>query len=300
MPSTDWDVLRSTMEAFDDAGLTWALLHGSDSFGIGRPSDLDVAIDLASPDAPTRFLSALARRDLHPLLLWPNDLRGSGLFVASTDLKQGAQIDLLVDPSGSSKYGIRTSALLSASTREDWPPRPCPADEWIYSAIKRWMKGQHERLEGLLAGPPQGVSGRIDEVLRSDRAAVLRELIAGGRPSVRQNLQWRAATSVRLASRLASPVGRWFHVVGANDLVVAQELNNRLGRVVLGSTNYRLSTSNFTARFGVHPDLWRARALVTTGARPLSRRAHHVSALPDWRAATATTSRAFIHWASRS
>jgi hypothetical protein len=233
MGLTDGELARALLDGMADEGVRFAVLHQSERLQAG---EIDSDIDLVVADPPAVVMSRLrvllARLGLAPILVWPYDAGATrGVFLARADLTEGLQLDLLHDPTGLGKYGIRSAAALAESVSGRWPALAADA-ETAYRIRKR-----------LLKGPPASVQSLVDGV--GDPAAVVaaaaRIMTPRAAESVTRALarrSWRARSATPLPirwrrgwRRLRRPVGAWVHLVNGSE-GQADELRRRLARIL--------------------------------------------------------------------
>ena len=140
----------------------WILLHGESSLvGRGPLSDVDTTVGSVTVDELLRSLQT-APGGLQLVAVWPYDCRGVALFLASSRLDRVVQLDVLADPEGLGRYGVRTAELAARAVGTEHPwRRPDPLDQALYLLSKRTAKGQADR-----------VSTLVDELGHHDREAV--------------------------------------------------------------------------------------------------------------------------------
>lgn len=69
----------------------------------------------------------------------------ASVFFATETAEEGIQLDLLHDPSGSGRYGFRTTALLEEVQFVDGWPALSHGAGLVYLLRKRLVKGNEER-----------------------------------------------------------------------------------------------------------------------------------------------------------
>ncbi len=262
---------RSAIEAVWEVCPSAALLHGIERVaGNDQLSDLDVATDLMNPKTRVQLLSALAMRDLLPVVVWPYDTGAATVMLATTGLQEGVQLDLLQTPSGRGKYGIRTGVALANAVNLEWGRSLSPVDTWLYQLRKRILKNQHTVVAQLLDCPPaiqSELHRRIDELFVPRHAAVVHQVLDGALAgNVRTPL---LSELTRLGRRLARPAGLSVHVRGGEENVA--ELVGRLNRFMPLTAAWpaqSLRGHERLSRMSQERTLrWRAGVFVTWGVR---------------------------------
>ena len=129
-------------------------------------------VDLCVSDAPLSIISAAAptleSHGVLPIMVFHYD-RGSYSFFFSNRLGTGAaQVDVLHDPRGAARYGIRTDALLARRVSGIRWPTIEPLDEALYVLRKRLVKADLPRLvqarEQVLALGLDNATRRVPEL----------------------------------------------------------------------------------------------------------------------------------------
>jgi hypothetical protein len=262
MATTNSRLAAASLEAMQEAGVHFALLHELERLLRGDLSDVDAVVGEPALTAIRRTTPAWRSRGILPVLVWPYDIGGTAtVFLATVDASEGAQLDLLFDPRGVGKYAVKSAALLATADRSGMLPTVSDAASLIYQWRKRTVKGQWERLPTL-----------SERARHLDRRAVLTasETISGSstlgrelleaRPQVRgQRLRRHLARrGLRIAQRLVSPVGFWAHAADAD---LGEELAGRFSRFLV-----RAATEATPSRF--REPAWWAMRVMPTRLRP--------------------------------
>lgn len=153
MPTTDGTLAVPLLAGLDAMGCSYAVLHNVQFVHSTDPcSDIDLIID-RDPRFVLEELSALVESDgLHLAMVWEYDAPSLGTFWLTNDGQGGVQFDLMYDPSGRGRYGLRTDRALANHRRhEEWPPRLDEMASALYQLSKRISKADHIRALALLA-----------------------------------------------------------------------------------------------------------------------------------------------------
>ena len=238
LPITDPNVPVVFLRTLLDSDVGFAVIHGEER--IGTPelvSDVDIVIDRPFGAVVTAAASRLKSYGLVTALAWPYDVGGTAsLFVATADGVHGSQIDLLYDPAGKGRYGLRSNVLLGARGPGSWFPIISALDRDLYLLRKARCKGRTEVAEEIVAkleigGMKLPARRRAQEVF-SRRAA--RDVVDDleRRPERPSIAGARILTNARrFANRIAHPIGFWVELVGPSDAMsdLALELATQFG-----------------------------------------------------------------------
>src|SRR4051812_29477386 len=110
------ETARTLLDGMCELGIPFAILHDQQALLDGvLASDVDVAVS----EPVEMALAALApwgcARGLYLVCVWPYDVAGLSTFWMTEDGAAGAQLDLLYDPAGRGKYGLRTDLAVRRS-----------------------------------------------------------------------------------------------------------------------------------------------------------------------------------------
>lgn len=214
-------------------------MHGEAQLAEGGSiSDLDLAVDERPGGLLRRALPDLHHVGLHTIALWPYDVADTlTAFLSDRDAGRGVQIDLLSDPEGQGKYGVRSSAVFHKTTLgRSWPTVSATC-ELLYSLRKRQVKGQVDRVEDLVAQAQrlprfelESVAGEIFSARVQRRVLrlidVFPQWVEPGAPPA-----YRRRRAVQLLRRLHLPVGYWVEIIGLDDAAaLAKALADRFGK----------------------------------------------------------------------
>ncbi|MDN4484181.1 hypothetical protein [Demequina lignilytica] len=145
MATTKPELARQLLMHLEQLEVRYALLHGSEQLlGNAPMSDVDVVVDRD----PIKIVRELARQqgELTPFLAWEYDTGALTTFWVTSDLADGVQLDLICDPHGRGKYGLRTLAALDHIDHSVWPPQLDAMSRNAYLACKRLVKGDAKRM----------------------------------------------------------------------------------------------------------------------------------------------------------
>jgi hypothetical protein len=276
MGTTDAALALSFLESAVDHGVDFAMLHRLDDVLEGRSlSDLDLAI--RAPSDVHTILRAGASIGIGPMVLWRSDVATLNLFMTTSDLAEGVQVDCLCDDRGVSVYGIRTAPLVEGGrpASSATVPEVAPLDSHLYRVRKRIVKKNLPALAELrdhCPAPTSQAVARANELFSPVAARqVVHFLQFGGMPEGRAldpDRMRRDAT--RLARRFLRPAGAWVHVP---DEEVAAGLGGRLQRFLRHVSVVVWPSGGAVARARLLPEVlacrWRAGIAVSHGRGPV-------------------------------
>jgi hypothetical protein len=238
MATSDGVASAAVLDVLAGCGVRFALLHDEARIAAGSSrSDLDLVVDRDPRRILADHVPDLHRAGLYPIIVWPYDVAETAtVFLARPDASSGVQLDLLCDPSGLGKYGVRSRVLLEQTGQGERWPVIRPEHQLLYLLRKRSHKGARDEVVELRRslGDMQRteILAEVGRLFSPPAAAtVLRILDSGwdanggheGPPSsVRQGMRW--------LRRLRSPIGFWAELVGRDSSASAEELATRFGR----------------------------------------------------------------------
>jgi len=222
MPITDPSLPIRFLDVLETTGLGFVVLHreaeiGKNSLG----SDLDLAVEVHADDVVRRTAGALKEVGLLPVIRWPYDIGGAVTFFISTpEGEHGMQADLLHDPRGRGRYGLRTGELLKRAMIGKRYPVPDPLDERLYLLHKRWCKGQTSALNLELEklhdeGDIEHAHDRVQDLFALQAARSIQLLLDGRSPKPNSAI-FRFRHLPRQLRRAVSPIGYWVELMGPN------------------------------------------------------------------------------------
>jgi predicted nucleotidyltransferase len=232
MGTTSSEAAEACLRALDASGVEFALLHGERRLAHGEvESDLDLVVDRAPMAVIRAALEQLHRADLHPIVAWTYDIGGTAtVFLVTSDAREGVQLDLLHDPDGRGRYGVRSMGALGRAVRGEKWPTLTHVDGLVYVARKRQVKAQGERfaaaVQQLNELERDEVDASVASLLSLRAGEDLHRGIEGGTVLSRRG---KSAHLSRLLSRVARPIGFWVECANPE---VAAEVARRLGRVL--------------------------------------------------------------------
>jgi hypothetical protein len=275
MGTTSRECAVQVLDALGRSGSEFAILHKADAILDGGPlSDLDVVVDASPRETIERLAPELRRDGLHVIARWRYDITAASVFVSNDDATQGAQLDLLHDPAGIGKYGLRSEVLLANRVYRGRWPQLDPADEILYRVRKRQVKGDwegllHLSLERNFDSPD--LQHRVETLFgRAARPAVLAALRGENPPHpTLTKLERKVRTLPRYFTRVHHPIGFWAELRDAVDAVdVADALATRFGRILDRARSGRRPRGAGGAPWfarEVAPIRWRAGLFVSVG-----------------------------------
>ena len=268
MPTTDGASALAVLAALGDADVGFAVLHGVERLDEpGALSDVDIVVDRPPVSVIAAAGSALRRRALFPVVVWPYDIGGSStVFLVDESARSGVQLDMLHDPQGLGRYRIRSGDLVREHASGEAFPTLVEPDRLVYLWAKRRSKGQDRRLGDVATSmrglEPTAVGDAARRLLT--RHDWIEEMT--GERANRPNGRWHAALARtllrgrRIATRLSSPVGFWAHLAG-DDGAIAAEAAERFARVLVVARAVR-------APAGRPAPVWYAREVAPIRLRP--------------------------------
>lgn len=278
MPTTDATLATAALSALDRAGIRWALLHGAapgaEGFTVG--SDLDLVIDRAPRDALALLDGSARATGLRVIAEVRYDPSPSAsVFLVDEAASEGAHLDLLYDPDGIGRHGVRSDPLLRSAVVDAGITRVAPPHALVYEWWKRWMKGDLERLRILQARAAELPRGAVRAAARELGATDgLPDAIRAPLPDRLEPVDLRAVTAANLrraGRRLVRPAGCWVHRPGA-DADAGRALARRFGRILEhsggGAVPAGLPGQLRWFAQTVQPVRTRAGVFVSTGSRP--------------------------------
>ena len=227
---------------------------------------VDSDVDLCVTVEPLSIISAVAPRlrseGILPILIFHYDRGSYSFFFSNAEGTGGAQVDLLHDPRGLARYGVRTDVLLAKSCAGARWPRVDRLDEALYVLRKRQVKGDLP-----------SVALARDEVMAFGFANAIRRIpqVFGGRAAsgvtaalTRTDVRERRTTGLWRSrfmrpSRVLRRCGFWVHVTGDSAQTEARQLSRRMNRLISAST-----VTDPSLGFLMN-NLWRPRLVVSAG-----------------------------------
>jgi len=232
--TTDPRLARQVLDALAAAGIEFALLHGAKALQSGEAfSDLDTVVDRPPEQVISACLQGWEQMGLRPVILWAYDIGGTKtVFLTTSDASSGVQLDLLFDPTGRGKYGVRSSRLLGhVEHLDDGLPVVSEPARLIYLFQKRRRKAQSERVEGMLARARTLDRAILAEVSRDVTGST--DILDGLDGEIRPLPRRPAIAHLgRAVQRIRRPVGFWAHV---EEQGIAKEAARRFGAFLAAS-----------------------------------------------------------------
>ncbi len=230
---SDSELVVSFLEALGTTGCSFALLDGSEG-ALHPTSDLDLVSSAPLPNLLTALSQALVARDVFPVMHVQYDIgRGDALWLVGRN-DDVLQVDILSDRRGVNRLAFPTDlALRSTHTPPDGFPRVSREWEVAYRIGKNIHRRRFDRLASLDTDEldPPSLGAALECIYPGRSALVLEAMSLSPRNSVpaRGRLEWSrrvarlrragpalwASMVLRLAHRVARPVGLWVHFTGA-------------------------------------------------------------------------------------
>jgi hypothetical protein len=241
-------MMFDVLDVLDRRGVEYAVLHAAERIRAGTvASDLDIVVAGDPGILIAGLVDELRDVGLTPVMDWNYDLGGTRtVFLAADGGQDGIQLDLLADPEGRGRYGVRSNLLLAGRHFDGRLPVLAARDEVVYLLSKRLIKGDRRRVAELVAAASADpeVPSRVAQLLVPSVATAVRAVLDGRRAKPPARPGRRLATGVRLARRFSRPVGFWFHIT---DRRVAEEVRDRVARFIPHVTLAAVSDGRSTA-----------------------------------------------------
>ena len=232
VPISDPEIPLRFLSALEDARIRYVVLHGEDRLGTSQlGSDLDLLVDRPSGEVLALVKARLHSEGLRAVVVWPYDVAGAAaVFVGSRSSARGAQIDLLHDPTGAGRYGLRSNAVLSERRTDLRFPVPAALDQQLYLLRKAASKHKREVVREIVSKLNKGLETdsaitRAHAIFSRAAAREVESLLA--HPSRSLHLvRWGRviATIARWVRRVAQPAGHWVELVNTADSRLGDEL----------------------------------------------------------------------------
>lgn len=228
MATTNNELGVRLLRAADALGVRYCLLHNADDLLTDDlVSDIDTAVARDPWAVVLDLLKYFSGTDLHLVMLWEYDYGALTSFWCTDSGIDGVQLDLLCDPTGRGRYGLRTEAALKLSSTADpsWPPRIPPDASLVYQLSKRIVKGDKMRADQvsrLLAGigTPDALIGRLLARRRADDCRTYNR--SGRLPRRPATMRWRRRVARHGLERLVRPAGHALRVSASSKLEAAE------------------------------------------------------------------------------
>ena len=240
MPTTSGELARVCLAGLTEAGVRFAVLHGYEHLETDRISDVDIVVGQDPRVVIREAEGSWRERGLVPIIMWPYDIGATvTLFLATRDANDGVQLDMLYDPEGIGRYGVRSNVLLRYVEERPLAPVVERAARLLYLWQKRTAKDQAERLDSLrqeaIGIDPDRLESMSREITGSASSAW--GLVGSGVVTTPRRRLAVIARLSRLATRIRHPIGAWVHV-SLDD--VGSELTRRLSRHLIIVRSARL------------------------------------------------------------
>ena len=215
----------------------FVVLHDEELVGTtALDSDVDIAVDRRADEVLQRLEAGLTREEIVVALIWPYDVGGgASCFFARRDGSGGAQVDMLYDPHGRGRYGLRTSQIIADRKQGARYPVPQQLDRLLYTVVKSRLKGEFDEVRAEIKRVEAVFSRnagetRAQQLFSPAIASLLRELFDDREaPQTARPIRWIRSVP-RIAMRIRRPIGYWVEIVGpatqAEDL--AKKLEARI------------------------------------------------------------------------
>ena len=199
----------------------FVVLHNEELLGTpALNSDVDLAVDRGANEVLQILKPGLTRNNIVAALVWPYDVGGgASCFFARTDGSGGAQLDMVYDPNGRGRYGLRSSEIIAERIKGARYPVPEPLDRLLYALVKSRLKGELEQV-GINLGrieasfQKSSARARAEQLFSPATATLIRGMLEHreARQIVRPT-RWIRSVA-RILKRLRRPIGSWIEIVG--------------------------------------------------------------------------------------
>lgn len=145
--TTNTLLARRLLEEIEALGVAFSVLHNAEVIEqLGSISDVDILVNADPSEIIEKLTMTIDADELALVLRWRYDTGALTTFWMTPGLEDGVQLDLMHDPRGKGRYGVRTSTLHERHHQEDaWPPRLSERGSALYVFSKRLVKGDHSR-----------------------------------------------------------------------------------------------------------------------------------------------------------
>ncbi|HEY0889041.1 MAG TPA: hypothetical protein VGE38_05455 [Nocardioides sp.] len=235
MGTTDTRLARRLLESLDALEVDYAVLHSAARVAeLQTISDIDLLVDDEPANVIRRLKVAVDSCELAHVLTWRYDTGALTTFWMTPGLADGVQLDLIRDPEGSGRYGVRTVDLADAFRIDaPWPRHLTERGTAHYLFAKRLVKGDVRRWEE--AAHILRTGGGIDLALFAPRRQrVYRRAYEGRFPgrAFRVQVLARQRLSHNGTRRLVRRTGEVVEVSGRLDQEARRFLEERVRPVV--------------------------------------------------------------------
>ena len=220
MATTRGNLACLLLDTLASTGVEYAVLHGEDRIAEGRAdSDVDVAVAAAPHQVVRSLAPMLAASRLVLGLVWRYDVGALASLWLTAPGPDAAQLDLVCDPDGYGRYGVRTGALLQRRVRgRCWWRLDGPAER-LYLLSRRVEREDRPGSVRLLDIRPseRQLLARLSNQVLADwrRPRVVRLLEGAPAPASRlPPLQVRLLRAEQLAGRAMQCIGCWLTIGG--------------------------------------------------------------------------------------
>jgi hypothetical protein len=226
------------LDTLASTGVPYAVLHGEDRIADGRAeSDVDLAVGCPPHQVLRSLAPMLAASGLFLGLVWPYDVCALTSVWLSAPGPDGVQLDLLCDPGGDGKYGVRTDALLQRRIRGRCWWRLDGRTERLYLLSKRVEKRDGPALVRLLDVDPSDRQALIQLsglVLADWRRLRIVRLLDGGPDTAGAGPppRVRLLRAQRMVGRTRDGIGCWLTISGDRSGTAMTALQASFGRVL--------------------------------------------------------------------
>lgn len=235
MPTTSTESACRILGALQGAGIEFAVLHGEERLSSrGSLGDIDVVTREPAGHVLARLARGVDPEDSSLVMHWEYDQGAVSSFWMNRTGRDGVQLDILHDPSGQARYGIRTDVALDCAAEGKQFPRLRQDHEMLYLGVKRYRKQQWAALAQLQPSLQGALESGASVLSRRGRQQFDGAL--AGRPAANHRLRVERAreyASRRILRRVVHPVGI-VALLSSSTRRELEQISTGLTRVLVG------------------------------------------------------------------
>ena len=136
MATTSVETATYVLSALERVGVRYALLHNESNIADGEvTSDVDLVVDRAGAEVISLLSAELRAAQLSIIAQFPYDMSATSYFICDEAAEDAVQLDLMFDPQGRGRLGIRSNFLLAEAKLGRRFCRLSDRDELIYLPV---------------------------------------------------------------------------------------------------------------------------------------------------------------------